>query len=282
MADRAVERGVRVPLGLRSLGETLDHPEGICWCPRAGALYAGGEHGQIYRLALQGGRVELVTQIPDAFILGLAVDADGLIYACDIGNHRVQRIHPDGKVEPYGGEIGYPNYPVFAADGTLHVSDSGAWEAHTGAIMRIEPDGRTSHLPSPPLSFPNGLALHGDWLYVVESTRPGVVRMNRHGGEVELVVELDQVIPDGIAFDIEDGLWISCWQPNRIMRLARDGALDIIADDWSGIHVLTPNNLAFAGHDLRELAFPALGGNFVRAFAPGVAGRALNYPKVTE
>lgn len=280
MTRRAVERGVRLPAGLRGVAETLDHPEGLCWCPRAQALYAGGEHGQIYRIALGRGTVELVAQIPDAFMLGLAVDGAGLVYACDIGNHRVQRIHPDGVVEPYGEEIGYPNYPVFANDGNLYVSDSGSWESDDGAIMRIEPGGRTTRLPTPALRFPNGLALLDDWLYVVESTRPGVVRMPRQGGEVMLVVELDQVIPDGLAFDAEGGLWISCWQPNRIMLLAPNGTLDIVADDWSGIHVLTPNNLAFAGHDLTELAFAALAGNFIRAFAPGVAGRALNYPRV--
>jgi sugar lactone lactonase YvrE len=281
MAGRHVERGLRIPTGLRSIAENLDHPEGLCWCPSAQALYAGGEHGQLYRIALEGGSVELLTQIPGAFFLGLAVDSAGRIYACDIGNHRVQRIHPNGSVEPYGVEIAYPNYPVFAPDGNLYVSDSGTWNADNGSILRIEPGGRSTRLQTDPLRFPNGLALFDDWLYVVESTRPGVIRFPRDGGEVTLVLELERAIPDGLAFDAEGGLWISCWQPNRIMRLTPDGALSVIADDWSGIHVLTPNNLAFAGRDLTELAFPALGGNFVRAFKPGVAGRALHYPKVS-
>ncbi len=282
MKKRAVERGLKIPADLRSVAENLDHPEGLCWCPRAKALYAGGEHGQIYRIALERGSVELVIQIPNAFILGLAVDGAGLIYACDIGNHRVQRVHPDGTVDSYGDGIGYPNFPVFADDGSLYVSDSGAWDSANGAIRRIEPGGRTTCLHTPPLHFPNGLALLDDWLYVVESTRPGVMRMPRHGGEAVIVAALDRVIPDGLAFDAEGGLWISCWQPNRIMRLAPNGALDIVVDDWSGIHVLTPNNIAFAGSDLTELAFSALGGNFIRAFTPGVVGRALNYPKVTS
>lgn len=276
-----MERGLKIPDGLRSLAETLDHPEGLCWCPRAKTIYAGGEHGQIYRVAPKGGTVELIAQIPNAFILGLAVDGAGLIYACDIGNHRVQRIDPRGTVEPYGDEIFYPNYPVFAADGKLYVSDSGSWGGDDGAVICIEPGGHTTRLPTPPLQFPNGLALLGDWLYVAESTRPGVMRMPRQGGEIRNVVDLDQVIPDGLAFDAEDGLWIACWQPNRIMRLASDGSLTIVADDWSGFHLLTPTNVAFAGDELAELAFSTLGGNFIRAFPPGVKGRALNYPQVT-
>lgn len=281
MRGRAIEGGIKIPAGLRTICDALDHPEGICWCPTAEALYAGGEHGQIYRVSLTGGAVELITQISKGFILGLAVDAFGRIYACDIGNHRVQRIDPaDGKVEAYGCDIGYPNYPVFAADGCLYVSDSGSWDSDgDGAIMCIDASGHTSRVKTPSLRFPNGLALLGDWLYVVESTRPGVVKLPRRGGSISLVLELDRVIPDGLAFDAEGGLWISCWQPNRIMRLAPNGALDIVVDDWSGIHVLTPNNLSFAGPNLEELAFPALGGNFIRSFVPKVAGRLLHYPK---
>jgi sugar lactone lactonase YvrE len=278
---RAIERGIRLPAGLRTVCDGLDHPEGICWCPTAQALYAGGEHGQIYRVGLTSGAVELIAHIPNGFILGLAVDGDGCIYACDIGNHCVQQIDPaDSKVEAYGSVIAYPNYPVFAVDGCLYVSDSGSWESNgDGSIMRIVPGGNTNRLDTPPLRFPNGLALLGDWLFVVESTRPGVVKVPRRGGNISLALELDRVIPDGLAFDAQGGLWISCWQPNRIMRLAPNGALDIVADDWSGIHVLTPNNLAFAGPKLEELAFPALGGNFIRAFMPKLTGRALHYPK---
>ncbi|MBL8583168.1 MAG: SMP-30/gluconolactonase/LRE family protein, partial [Rhizobiaceae bacterium] len=177
--------------------------------------------------------------------------------------------------------IVYPNYPAFAADGRLYVTDSGGWKSNDGSILCIEPGGRTTRVGTPPLLFPNGLAMLDDWLYVVESTLPGITRVRRDGSNRETVLMLDRAIPDGIAFDADGGLWIGCWQPNRILRLSPTGSLDVIADDWSGIEVLTPNNLAFAGPDLAELAFPALGGNFVRAFRPGVRGRPLHYPKVS-
>jgi gluconolactonase len=277
---RAVERGVRLPAGLRTVADGLDHPEGICWCPVAGALYAGGEAGQLYRLALDGGAPELVAQVAGGFLLGLAADGAGRVYACDIGGRRVHRIAPGGAVEQYGDAIAYPNWPLFDARGNLYVSDSGEWESDTGAIVRIAPGGATSRLPAPPLRFPNGMALRDRWLYVAESTRPGVVRVPLAGGTPEVVIELPDAIPDGLAFDAEGGLWISCWQPNRILRLAPDGALDVVADDWTGIGVLTPNNVAFCGAELDELAFPALAGDFVRAFRPGVRGAPLERPDV--
>jgi gluconolactonase len=280
VSERRVEEGLRLPAGLRTVADGLDHPEGICWCPRAQALYVGGESGQLYRVPLSGGAPELVGQVAGGFLLGLAADAAGRIYACDVKNHRVQRFSPDGEVEPYGDEIGYPNWPVFGPDGALYVSDSGSWDGAEAGIVRIARGGRTERLPVPGLRFPNGMALRHKRLYVAESTWPGVVSVPLDGGAVDPVVALERVIPDGLAFDAEGGLWISCWQPNRILRLAPDGALTVVADDWSGIHVLSPNNLAFAGPLLDELAFPALAGDFVRAFQPGVQGMPLDYPAV--
>jgi gluconolactonase len=277
---RRVEEGLRLPAGLRTVAEGLDHPEGICWCPRAQALYAGGEAGQLYRLRLGGGAPELVAQVDGGFFLGLAADATGRLYVCDINHGCVHRIAPDGGIERHGGAIGYPNWPVFDARGTLYVSDSGSWEAAGGAIVRIAPDGRTERVETPPLRFPNGMALRDGWLYVAESTWPGVSRLPLAGGEPEPVVELDGVIPDGLTFDAGGGLWISCWQPNRILRLGPGGELEVIADDWSGIHVLSPNNLAFAGRMLADVAFAALAGDFVRAFPAGVQGQPLEYPEV--
>ncbi|MBL8582533.1 MAG: hypothetical protein JNL61_09955, partial [Rhizobiaceae bacterium] len=74
-----------VPPDLRLVADGLDHPECVCWCPSADSLYAGGEHGQIYRVSLSGA-VNMVTQVPGGFILGLAADGNGFVYACDIGN----------------------------------------------------------------------------------------------------------------------------------------------------------------------------------------------------
>jgi hypothetical protein len=53
-----------------------------------------------------------------------------------------------------------------------------------------------------------------------------------------------------------------------------NGVLEIVVDYWSEIHVLTHNNPAFARRDLTELVFPALAGNFIRAYKP-------QCPKVT-
>lgn len=279
--QRQVERDITLPSNLRTIADGLDHPESICWCPRSQNLYAGGEHGQIYRIEPGSGRLELVVQISGGFILGLAVDADGNIYACDIGNRCIHRVAPDGTVFRYAGPFSYPNSLAFDANGRLYASDSGSWESSgDGSIVCIEPDGAVGRLTSRPLRFPNGIAIFDDWLYIVESTFPGISKVPLCGGDLVPVIELPLAIPDGIAFDADGGLWIACWQPNRIFHLSAAGELSTVADDWSGIHILTPNNVAFFGLGLKDLAISSLGGNFLRQFRPRVAGATLNYPRV--
>jgi sugar lactone lactonase YvrE len=265
---------------LRTLADGLDHPECVCWSPGVGALLAGGEDGQVYRFGLDGEPVELVARVEGAFIAGLCADGDGNAYCCDIAGGQVYRVGLDGRVEAYGDPIAYPNYPVFDAAGTLWVSDSGDWERSSGAIVAIRPGGARSVMALRPLAFANGLALRDDWLYIVESARCAVVRAPLGGGSLEPVVTLPETVPDGLAFDADGGLWISCWQPNRIYRLTPDGRLDVVADDWSGTELLTPTNVAFAGAGLELLAVASLAGRAVRAFDPGVRGAPLHYPRV--
>jgi gluconolactonase len=267
------------PKELRTVARGLDHPEGVAWSPREGALYAGGEAGQLYRVPLDGSGAVEVARVAGGFLLGLALDADGRVYACDTGNRCVQRIDPDASIARHGGELGYPNYPVFADDGALFVSDSGSWEEPEGVVVRIDPDGTTERVLDG-LRFANGLAIAGGWLYVVESAWPGVVRMPLAGGRAEPVVALDRAVPDGLAFDADGGLWISCFQPNHVYRLDPSGELRLVLDDWTGEFLLTPTNLAFAGPELDLLVFASLGGDALRALEPGVRGVPLLYPRL--
>src|SRR5918912_16329 len=57
---------------IRVLVGGLDHPEGVCWDPEAGVLWAGGEAGQLYRVELDERRAAEVARAP-GFVLGVAV-----------------------------------------------------------------------------------------------------------------------------------------------------------------------------------------------------------------
>ncbi len=262
---------------LRVVAEGLNHPEGVCWSPDEQMLYAGGEGGELYRFGVDGANLETVCVVAGGSFLGIALDGANAVYACDVGNGCVQRIAPDGGVRSHGAAIGYPNYAAFDEDGRLWVSDSGTWGAADGGIVRVEPDGTTERVLSG-LHFANGLAISGEWVYIVESTWPRVVRLPLSGGDPEVVVVLDRVVPDGLAFDDEGGLWISCWQPNRVYRLAPDGVLTVMVDDWSGVYAPTPTNVAFAGPQLEMLALASVGTQAVNACDPGYRGAPLHRP----
>jgi gluconolactonase len=67
-------------LTLTNLGHVLDHPEAVAWGPDE-RIYAGGEDGQVYRLGLADRSCDQLAKVEGGFILGLAHDADGNVYA---------------------------------------------------------------------------------------------------------------------------------------------------------------------------------------------------------
>lgn len=269
--------------------DALDHPEGVTTGPD-GTIYAGGEAGQIYRVALSGEWEQISST--GGFILGLCLDGDGAIYACDLGLHSVQRIAPNGTISTYSGgapdrPMAVPNYPVFDADGNLYVSDSGGWKAYDGCLFRIRPGGETEVIGEGLGAFPNGMALHpnGSRLYVVLSQMPGVVSLELHEdgsvGKPQTVVELPRTVPDGLAFDVEGNLYISCYTPDVIYRLSPDGGIAVVADDWESVTFATPTNITFAGPDRRTLIVASLSRWHLTKGQMPIPGAPLRYPKVT-
>jgi gluconolactonase len=282
---------------VRVLVEGLDHPEGLA-LGLDGAVYAGGEAGQLYRVtgwreALAGGAPAEAAQLATTggFVLGLALDGGGHLYACDHRRHEVLQVSPVGAVSVYssgapGTALRTPNYPVFDAAGRLYVSDSGTWGQDDGLLFRVDPGGETHVVAAAPCHFPNGLALSPDgaWLYVAESTLPGVTRLRTGGdgtlGALEEVVRLPGTVPDGLAFDAGGALYVSCYRPDRIYRVGPDGGLDILADDPAGTALAAPTNVAFLGDGWLGVA--NLGRWHLAALPVQTPGAPLRYPILPE
>jgi len=267
----------------------LDHPEGVAWGPD-GYVYAGGEAGQIYRVNLDDGSFEVIAST-EGFLLGLCLDADCNVYACDLKRHEVIRATQSGKVTVYSKgsperEMQTPNYPVFDSQGNLYVSDSGEFDKSTGCLFRIRPNGETELVNNESLPFPNGMALNSNEteLVVVMSNIPGVskFKIDSDGkiGPMEPVVELPKNIPDGVAFDAEGNLYIACYTPDVIYRLTPSGDLNVLAEDWRSVIFSSPTNVVFAGDNLSTLVVSSLARWHLTKANMSIPGLPARYPKL--
>ncbi len=268
----------------------LDHPEGVAAGPN-GEIYAGGEAGQVYRVEPDGKWRQIGST--GGFLLGLALDGNGNVYACDLAKHNVARVTPSGAVSIYSSgspnrPMVTPNYGVFDAAGNFYVSDSGSWKGNDGCVFVVRPGGATEVLSDAPAvtNFPNGMALHpsGKWLYVVVSLVPGVVRIpvenGRAAGPAETMVELPHNVPDGLAFDEAGNLYIACYTPDVIYRLTPAGELAVVAADWESVTFATPTNIAFCGVDRRTLVVASLSRWHLTRGTMPVPGARLQYPVI--
>lgn len=272
------------PDNVTLIGDRLDHPECVCVGPD-GAIYAGGEAGQVYRIDAGGQRRIGGT---DGFVLGVALDGLGRIHACDIIHRAVFAIDPQGDVHKRSTgapdhPFTVPNYAVFDRDGRLFVSDSGDYWAKpgTGRIFVIEPDGRTRLFHHGPFDFANGLAIDptDQWLYVVQSTAPNICRipLDRPDGPIELTHHLPAgMVPDGLAFSEDGQLLISCYKPDAVLLAQSDGTSETYLEDPTGELLSRPTNVAlFDGH----LYIANLGGWQIVRVETHLRPRVLHYPK---
>lgn len=275
----------------RFLAGGFDHPEGVAWDP-AGFLVTGGEAGQIYRVPIdvEFEKPEVVASTGGA-ILGIALDADQRAYVCDCGLAKVLRVDlRTGAFSEYGAGTSdepmvTPNHLVFDSRGRLYVSDSGNWGAGDGKIWRIDPSGECRVVSRETAQFPNGLAIDptGAYLYVVESTLPGITRhpIDAAGdlGPRETVLGMPRVVPDGIAFTADGRLVITCFRPDRVYFWS-GGELEILVDDWRGVEVCAPTNAAFFGDALTRLAVANIGETFLAEVVGDFMGADLNRPSL--
>jgi gluconolactonase len=261
------------------LVDGLDHPEGLCWDPFAGVVWAGGEAGQVYRVHLEERRAEEVARAP-GFVLGVALDGRGRLVLCcsDVGSLCVLE---DGAVRSLRDGFAFPNYPAFAPDGTLYVSDSGAWGASDGRVFRLSAEGELEVFSAALNDFPNGCAVTADgrWLWIVESHRPTVNRFDLQTGKLEEVTRLDGTVPDGVAFTAEGGVLVSCYRPDQIVHLDVAGRAEVVAKDPQGTLLAAPTNIAFAGPELDRLVCANLGRWHLALVESELRGAPLHYPE---
>ncbi len=183
-----------------------------------GAILKLGPDGTTSEMALSGDDVGRP--------LGIAVDADGVLWYADAENGALKRVGTDGAVSTALEGMEAPNYTAVGPDGHIYVTDPCGAE-----LIRLDPSDNsvvarhTFDLPTE--GGPNGLAFDADgrlWgvtestallcndVDTVELTAPIAVLfaidVTADGfGERENVIDSIGLIGDGLAFDVDGNLY---------------------------------------------------------------------------
>ena len=243
--------------GLFAAPKRLAHPEGVA-VAADGAVWCGTENGELMRIATDGSAMVCMGET-DGFILGIAFDSFGHLYACDFMKACIWRRNTDtGEITVFATGPRIPNFPVVDEKrNCLYVSDSGAFGEIGPGIWHFDlATGAGALWCDHAFNFANGMALHpnGNSLAVVETFGASVatVEINEDGsaGIVSQLVSGIERLPDGLAYDNDGNLFISCYEPSRIYRFDTSGWLSLYLDDPTAHLMCHPTNIAFRGSTL--------------------------------
>ena len=171
---------------------------------------------------------------------------DGSLLVTEIEGGRVSRWR-DGTVWLFASTGGGPNGAAAGPDGALYVTQNGGMRRDgrvQAGIQRVEADGEVrtvvTTVAGTELEGPNDLAFGPDgrlWFTdprgapdPARNANPGrLFAVDVASGEGELVLELDPVFPNGIAF-LEDGtlVWTETFS-RRVLRLV-DGTPELVVE----------------------------------------------------
>ncbi len=147
-----------------------------------------------------------------------------------------------------------------------------------GQLLVLEPDG--PRVLSEQVTWPNGIGCSpdGETIYLSDYAHQVVLAIPIEGGEAEEFCSSPRGSADGLAVDVEGGVWVALAEGGGVARFRADGSLDGLVDLPSTL----VSSLSFGGPDMRDVLIttadnevdPQLGGTLIRARSE-VAGLAL-------
>jgi gluconolactonase len=260
----------------------LDHPEGLAF-DADGNLWAGGEQGQIYCIDRRG-KVKEVASV-GGFCLGLTFSAKQELVVCNLARHSLIFLNRKGRVLRTLERVGKrklvtPNFSVFDSPGNLYFSDSGHWNGNNSWIYRIS-GGHRAEVWAGPFAFANGLALSSDenTLFVVQTQRDNVLAIpvlpNAQAGKPRIYASGLETIPDGAALDDRGNLYVTTYSSHKIYQIKPSGAVSLFAFDPEATMLAGPTNIAFGGHDMKEMYVANLNRWHICRLRTGIRGQRL-------
>lgn len=305
---------------LSEIGSQLNRPECVLAVPD-GSLYTGDWTFGIARIDPDGttGPAVDVDLIAEGFRPnGIALMPNGDFLITNMARAGgIWRVSKQGEISPFATELqGQPIPPTnfVLVDGqrtwitissTERKHEHFTAAANTGKILLVQ-DGHVS-VAADGLNWTNEVRVSpdGEYLFVNETF---ACRTTRYAigadGTLSRPVRLDfphDIYPDGMAFDIEGGLWIACVISNRLVRVAPDLTWTILFEDpdpalaeiassyakgaltWEqislsrGSQLSNLSSIAFGGPDLKSVYLGGLGHKSVRVLRSPVPGVPMGH-----
>ncbi|HTY98073.1 MAG TPA: SMP-30/gluconolactonase/LRE family protein [Solirubrobacteraceae bacterium] len=153
--------------------------------------------------------------------------------------------------------------------GALRFRPFAGEEPSPGRLLVLEPGGE--RVLSEEVLWPNGIGCSPDGatVYISDYARAAVLSVPLAGGPTSEFCRSPDGSADGLAVDVEGGVWIALGQGGGVARFHPDGDLDEIVRLPAGF----VSSLSFGGPDMREVLIttadnevdPELGGTLLRA-----------------
>ena len=259
-----------------------------------GEILVSDGRGGVSRINTDGTCTHL--PCPGGATNGVAQGRDGALTLAGIDTGSVHRLHLDGTAsllldQFHGKPLGAANFPYFDPKGGLWVTISTrtvprmrAIEAPIpdGYLLKIEPDG--PRLVAAGLCFANEIRFDPAmaYLYLAESARGRVLRMAmQEDGTLGAPCPFGPdplfagAVVDGLAFDVEGGLWVTEVTRNAIYRLDRDGTPSCMFEDPEGMLLDFPASIAFGGAGRRTAYIGSIRMDHILQFHSPVAGASM-------
>lgn len=243
------------------VGARLARPECVL-CTRAGDVFASDRRGGVSHIAPDGGhRIYAGATLDLSMPLlpnGIALDRDGSFLVAHLaeGEGGLFRLYRDGRLHPVlrqvdGSNLHVTNFVLLDPQDRIWLTVS---TRHNPRIKSFRPgvddgyivliDRQGARIVADGLGFANECRIDpsGTWLYVNEtySRRLTRFRLAADGAlsERETIIEFGPGdFPDGLAFDIEGGLWVTCIVSNRLIRIDADGTPATLLEDSNADHI---------------------------------------------
>lgn len=202
---------------------------------------------------------------------GIAPLPDGGFLIANIGEGGgLWRLSPEGELTPHlmevdGVFLSATNFVMADAAGRLFVTVSTVsrprFAAYTdkvadGLVIVVDDDG--PRIIADDICFANECRLtpDGAGLVVAETFSRRITRFDFDGQQLTNRTTVAQFgrgdFPDGIRYDRDGDLWVTCIVANRLWRVSPDGTIDLILEDCDPAHVDTVETALAEGRMGRE------------------------------